>query len=415
MGRHRAAAAAVVAVLVWFACSTPTSAEDSTVSFLPSATPTKFSNATNQKNLTTWAVKSTFTEQFKSVQSCLPLSLTFATANNASITKYQFSVNTTDLEQSYNLHPYVKSGVLTLALNGTLTSTDLVNVTVTVPDTLAGDIVNVTATGQSYVEFKFKNVTTTDTFQAQIQATGVVVLNHNLDNLIVYASTNGSAVLDGKLSNVYLNYASTQPVILTNAQSLTLAKSGKGSVFIGNVTNLAQIALTGSGAVSANQTNNLNLIQQGPGSVLAGVYGTANISYAGGKNSTFIDGISTNRNTPAIVNYFNSGNGTLIFTGNVDANGVTPPPAGCVNITGFSQKECNESAIIPVPKYPQFPPKRPRCRGGSWILKDSEQCFSQPKEGYQCQTVPPVSGGKQFALVLGIFVVAGSMIWVNGL
>lgn len=40
-------------------------------------------------------------------------------------------------------------------------------------------------------------------------------------------------MLDGKLNNVYLNYASTQPVILTNAQSLTLAKSGKGSVFIG--------------------------------------------------------------------------------------------------------------------------------------------------------------------------------------
>jgi hypothetical protein len=34
--------------------------------------------------------------------------------------------------QSYNLHPYVKAGVLTLALNGTLTSTDLVNVTITV-------------------------------------------------------------------------------------------------------------------------------------------------------------------------------------------------------------------------------------------------------------------------------------------
>jgi hypothetical protein len=64
-----------------------------------------------------------------------------------------------------------------------------------------------------------------------------------------------------------------------------------------------------------------------------------------------------------------AGNGTLIFTGNVDANGVTPPPAGCVNITGFSEKKCNESAIIAVPKYPQFPPKRPRCRGGSWILK----------------------------------------------
>ena len=36
-----------------------------------------------------------------------------------------------------------------------------------VPDELAGDIVNVTATGQSYVEFKFKNVTTTDTFLVQ--------------------------------------------------------------------------------------------------------------------------------------------------------------------------------------------------------------------------------------------------------
>ena len=140
--------------------------------------------------------------------------------------------------QSYNLHPYVKSGVLTLALNGTLTSTDLVNVTVTVrfplkaacapqgfvciglahvtapgsrvtsahvrtqglhahkcngpmcwgqltiastasqvPDTLAADIVNVTATGQSYVEFKFKNVTTTDTFQ--VNAVQVLLLEHH--------------------------------------------------------------------------------------------------------------------------------------------------------------------------------------------------------------------------------------------
>lgn len=34
--------------------------------------------------------------------------------------------------QSYNLRPFVKSGIFTLALNGTLTSSDLVNVTVTV-------------------------------------------------------------------------------------------------------------------------------------------------------------------------------------------------------------------------------------------------------------------------------------------
>ncbi len=56
--------------------------------------------------------------------------------------------------------------------------------------------------------------------QAQIAATGVVTLVHNLKNLLVYASTNGSATLDGKLGNVKLNYASTQPVILTNAQTV---------------------------------------------------------------------------------------------------------------------------------------------------------------------------------------------------
>jgi hypothetical protein len=45
-----------------------------------------------------------------------------------------------------------------------------------VPDTLAGDIVNVTATGQSYVEFKFKNVTMADTFQ--VHAVEVLLLEH---------------------------------------------------------------------------------------------------------------------------------------------------------------------------------------------------------------------------------------------
>lgn len=43
---------------------------------------------------------------------------------------------------------------------------------------------------------------------------------HNLKNLLVYASTNGSATLDGKLGNVNINYASTQPIILTNAQTV---------------------------------------------------------------------------------------------------------------------------------------------------------------------------------------------------
>ncbi len=44
---------------------------------------------------------------------------------------------------------------------------------------------------------------------------------------------------------------------------LTLSKTGKGSVFIGTVSDTTNIAMTGTGAVSANQTDNLSLIQQG--------------------------------------------------------------------------------------------------------------------------------------------------------
>lgn len=54
--------------------------------------------------------------------------------------------------------------------------------------------------------------------QAQIPATGVINLVHNPKTLFVYASTNGSALLDGNLTDVYLNVASSQPVIITNAQ-----------------------------------------------------------------------------------------------------------------------------------------------------------------------------------------------------
>lgn len=48
--------------------------------------------------LQTWAVQTTFKDQFQSVQSCLPVSLQFNAANNATQTDYKFSVNTTSLE-----------------------------------------------------------------------------------------------------------------------------------------------------------------------------------------------------------------------------------------------------------------------------------------------------------------------------
>lgn len=388
------------------------------ISYFPYPKAPTYTNATNQKNLTTFAVATTFTEKFTAIQSCLPLSLGFVTANNVSVIDYKFKVNSTSFEASHNLHPFVKDGVLTLALNGTLKSSDVVNVTVTVPDKLASTITNVTAAGYSYISFAFDNVTGVDTFQAQIPATGVINLKHNPSTLLVYASTNGSALIDGNLTDVYVNYASSQPVIITNAERLTLAKTGKGSVFLGDISDTASIAMTGSGAVSANSTRNLNLIQQGGGSVLASVIQSANITFAGGQNQTRINGLGT-ADDPTIVKYFNSGNGTLVFTGNLVANGFLVPPApSCLNITNFKSRPCNSSAVLAIAGNPQFPIKRPRCKKGSWILRDSEACYRKPKgydtPGYQCETVPPVNGGYKFLLVLGLISVTTVMVWING-
>mmetsp|Transcript_731 Transcript_731/g.2184 ORF Transcript_731/g.2184 Transcript_731/m.2184 type:complete len:429 (-) Transcript_731:4529-5815(-) len=390
------------------------------ISYFPYLKAPTLTNATNQKGLETFAVSSTFTQQFNAIQSCLPLSMSFVTANNASVTSYKFKVNSTSAEDSYNLHPYVKNKVFTVALNGTLKSSDVVNVTVTVPDDLAASITNVTAAGYSYISFAFNNVTDTDTFQAQIPATGVINLVHNPKTLFVYASTNGSALLDGNLTDVYLNVASSQPVIITNAQRLTLAKTGKGSVFIGTVSDVTTIAMTGTGAVSANSTDNLNLIQQGAGSVLASVVSQANLTYAGGKNQTRINGLGT-KDAPTVATYYNSGNGTLVFTGNLVANDLLVPVSpSCLNITNFSTKPCVNEAVVAIAKNPEFPIKRPRCRNGSWILRDSEACYTKPKSradtpGYQCETVPPVNGGYKFLFLLGVFTVTGTMIWINGL
>lgn len=216
---------------------------------------------------------------------------------------------------SYNLHPYVKSGVFNVALNGTLRSSDIVNVTVTVPDDLAPSITNVTAAGYSYIQFAFDNVTGVDVFQvrsfptagihvsglctavvllqigikygskqnllrsifpelvhvdihslsasnsmtvnllltalqAQIPATGVVTLVHNPKTLFVYASTNGSALLDGDLADVYLNVASSQPVVVTNAERVRLAlhQTYSGTALASRLTALLCTPLTQAGS-----------------------------------------------------------------------------------------------------------------------------------------------------------------------
>ena len=49
------------------------------------------------------------------------------------------------------------------------------------------------------------------------------------------------------------------------------------------------------------------------------------------------------------------------------------------------------------------------------VAADSDQCYTNPLDGYQCQLVPPVNGGQVFAMVLVILVSAVILIYVNGL
>ena len=69
--------------------------------------------------------------------------------------------------------------------------------------------------------------------------------------------------------------------------------------------------------------------------------------------------------------FHSAGNGTLIFTGKLEANGVAPPAGSCLNITGFSSKPCVETALLAIPQNPEFPIKRPRCKGGDFILRSA--------------------------------------------
>lgn len=73
-----------------------------------------------------------------------------------------------------------------------------------------------------------------------------------------------------------------------------------------------------------------------------------------------------------------AGNGTLIFTGKLEANGVAPPVGSCLNITGFSSKPCVNDVVLAIPQNPQFPIKRPRCKGGDFILRGAHLLAGEP-------------------------------------
>lgn len=69
---------------------------------------------------------------------------------------------------------------------------------------------------------------------------------------------------------------------------------------------------------------------------------------------------------------FRPGNGTLVFSG---APGAAYPAisvngeelTACLNVTKWSNKACNETAVPSIPTGPTPPASRPRC-AGTWVL-----------------------------------------------
>ena len=118
----------------------------------------------------------------RSIQHCLPIAVTLS-VNSSFVSDASFTVNSTDLRSTYNVHPYVENGNLVrqcslaswswltcltsiscsgnsrcvaqrLALNGTVQSQDLVNVTIQLPPAWAVALFNATITGSGYVNVR---------------------------------------------------------------------------------------------------------------------------------------------------------------------------------------------------------------------------------------------------------------------
>ena len=82
----------------------------------------------------------------------------------------------------------------------------------------------------------------------------------------------------------------------------------------------------------------------------------------------------------------------------------------------WSNKACNETAVPAIPLAPEFLPKAPKCKPpATWVLTDSDACYVNPLDGWQCQAIPPVNGGQTFAMVLVLLGTAVALIYVNNL
>ena len=69
----------------------------------------KLTQAVNHKGYVTYNVESSLTEQFTSVQHCLPIQLIFLETETAFLDYAVVDVNSTSLEGSYTIHPYVEN------------------------------------------------------------------------------------------------------------------------------------------------------------------------------------------------------------------------------------------------------------------------------------------------------------------
>ena len=99
----------MAALALVLALATLSAAAGESHPFTASSIEPKLTQAVNYKGFTTYNVESRLAEQFTSVQHCLPIQLIFLETATAILDYAVVDVNSTSLEGSYTIHPYVEN------------------------------------------------------------------------------------------------------------------------------------------------------------------------------------------------------------------------------------------------------------------------------------------------------------------
>ena len=98
----------MAALILFLTLSTLSAAAAASHPFTASTITPKLTKAVNYKGYTTYNVESKLAEQFTSVQHCLPIQLILLETTTGVLDHAVVAVNSTSLDGSYSIHPYVE-------------------------------------------------------------------------------------------------------------------------------------------------------------------------------------------------------------------------------------------------------------------------------------------------------------------